>query len=291
MKRNLDWEDLRLFLAVAKAGGLAGAATATGISAATLGRRVSALEESLNVRLVEREARGYRLTAAGQELLLQAEDMDRSAQSILTWREGGSVRRRIRISAGEWTMRLLIDNLSAFWRPDRDWVPEFLADLRNRDIARRQIDIGIRNSRPKQEWLAGRKVGSVQFAAYQARTVPAGHDLGWIGLVEDDAHSPTGIWLKETHGTEAVITVNKAALALSLVRQGQVRMLLPVFVGDAYEDLVRITDPIESLTTERWLVVHHDERHRSQVREACTALARLLKQNPCLAPDFFPAPL
>ncbi len=154
MKRNIDWEDLRLFLAVAKAGGLAGAADKTGVSSATLGRRVAALEKSLDVRLVEREARGYQLTAAAHDLLRYLEDMDQTARSIDAWKEGEGLRRRIRISAGDWTARLLIDNLSSFWPPDAGWLPEILADLRNRDIARRQIDIGIRNSRPKQAWLA-----------------------------------------------------------------------------------------------------------------------------------------
>ncbi|POF34194.1 LysR family transcriptional regulator [Roseibium marinum] len=285
MKRNTDWEDLRLFLAVAKAGGLAGAAEKTGVSAATLGRRVSALEKSLNVRLVEREARGYRLTAAGRDLLLHLEDMDQAARSIATWRESGRVRRRIRISAGDWTTRLLIDNIAGFWSPGSDWVPEFLVDLRNRDVARRQIDIGVRNDRPKQAWLAGQKVGQVEHAAYQAKDVPPGGEPGWIGLVEDEAHFPTGLWLKENHGEEVDITVNNATLALSLVRKGYARTLLPTFVGDAYPDLVRITDPIESLRTERWLVMHQDERHEPAVRHAVSALARMLKQDPLLSPD------
>lgn len=285
MKRRMDWEDLRLFLAVAKAGGLAGAAEKTGLSAATLGRRVSSLERSLNVRLVEREARGYLLTQAGRELVLQLEDMDQVANSIAAWRESGRSRRRVRISAGEWTTRLLMDNVDAFWSQDADWVPEFLADPRNRDVARRQIDIGVRNRRPKQEWLAGQKVGVVGFAVYQARSLPSDADLGWIGPVEDEAHFPTGVWIKENHWDEVTITVNKASLALSLVRKGQAKMLLPMFVGEAYEDLVRVDGPIDSLQTERWLVMHQDERHEPLVRQAVTALGKFLKTDPCLNPN------
>ncbi|MES0810089.1 LysR family transcriptional regulator [Roseibium sp. SCPC15] len=284
MKRNMDWEDLRLFLAVAKAGGLAGAAQKTGVSAATLGRRVSSLERSLNVRLVEREARGYQLTSAGRELVLQLEDMDQVARSISTWRDSGRTRRRIRISAGDWTTRLLMDNVDAFWSPDADWVPEFLADPHNRDVARRQIDIGIRSRRPKQEWLAGRKTGIVRFAVYQAKCVSPENEIGWLGLIEDEAHFPTGSWIRENHGDEITITVNKAALALPLVRKGKARMLLPMFVGEAFDDLVRTTDPVDSLQTERWLVMHQDERHEPQVRQAVSALGNFLKQDPYLSP-------
>lgn len=282
MKRNLDWEDLRLFLAVANAEGLAGAATRTGVSAATLGRRVAALEKSLNVRLVEREPRGYQLTAAGRNLLLQLEEMDQIAQAIGAWRDSGQARRRVRISAGEWTMRLLIDHVDRFWSPDADWLPEFLADPRNRDVARRQIDIGVRNKRPKQEWLAGRKVGSVEFAVYQSQDVPSDVQLGWVGPVENEALFPTGLWIKEHHADDVTITVNKASLALSLVRKGQVRMLLPTFVGDAFSDLRRFSNPIEELQTERWLVMHQDERHQPELRRAISALAKVLKENPVL---------
>lgn len=282
MKRSPDWEDMRLFLAVGRAGGLSGAAENTGVSAATLGRRVASLEKSLNVRLVEREARGYVLTPAGLDLMRQLEDMDQVAGAIGAWSETGRVRRRVRISAGDWTARLLIDHISEFWSPEADWTPEFLADLRARDIARRRIDIGVRNSRPKQLWLAGLRAGTVEFAVYQASTIPPERELGWIGFIEDDAHSPTGLWLQENHGEEAAITVNKASLALSLVRHGKVKMLLPCFVGDAYPDLARVGEPVESLTTERWLVTHQDERHEPAVRGALRALAKLLKKNPVL---------
>lgn len=285
MKQSMNWDDLRLFLAVAKAGGLAGAASKTGVSAATLGRRVSALEKSLNLRLVEREARGYLLTAAGEDLVQQAADMDQVAQSIDSWRAGGPRRRRIRISAGDWTMRLLIDNVSAFWSSSSVWVPEFLTDIQMRDVARRQIDIGIRNGRPKQEWLAGQKVGQVEYAAYQARNIPATEELGWVGIVEEEGRFPTGSWIRENHGDEVEITVNKAPLALSLVRNGHVRIVLPVFVGDAYADLVRISDPIDSLQTERWVVMHQDERHEPAVREAVSAIVKLMKENPRLRLD------
>jgi len=285
MKRNLDWEDLRLFLAVANAEGLAGAAARTGVSAATLGRRVSALEQSLNIRLVEREPRGYQLTEAGRKLLLQLEEMDQIAEAISAWRDSGQARRRVRISAGEWTMRLLIDHIDQFWTPEADWVPEFLADPRNRDVARRQIDIGVRNKRPKQEWLAGRKVGIVEFAIYQSADVPEATRLGWVGPVESEALFPTGLWIKENHADDVIITVNKASLALSLVRKGHARMLLPTFVGDAFRDLRRLSEPIRELQTERWLVMHQDERHQPELRSAISALSKVLKQNPVLTPD------
>lgn len=276
---------MKLFAAVAKAGGLAGAAAKTSLSPATLGRRVEALEKALDLRLVDRGARGYTLTKSGEELLFHVQDMERAAQAVAEWRTESGARRRIRISAGEWTMALLIGHLDHFWTPESEWVPEFLADMRSRDIAHRQIDIGIRNARPAQPWLAGQKVGRVEFAPYQASHVADGVDIGWVGLVDEDGLTPTGAWLQEQHGTRLSVTVNKAMHALPLVRQGAGRMLLPTFVGDAFPDLVRVSDPVDRLATDRWLVMHQDERHEPAVRSALRAIASFLKTSPTLNTD------
>ena len=67
-----DWDDLRVFLAVARGGGLSAAARAVGCDASTVQRRMLRFEQGLGVRLFERQARGYALTQVGQELLAAA---------------------------------------------------------------------------------------------------------------------------------------------------------------------------------------------------------------------------
>ena len=69
MKSMMDWQDLRLFLAVARHEGLTGAAKETGASPATLGRRMTSLETALNMRLFHRGASGYALTPEGGAIL------------------------------------------------------------------------------------------------------------------------------------------------------------------------------------------------------------------------------
>ena len=103
MNDPLDWQTLGLFLAVVRGGGLAAGARATGLSAPTLGRRMTALEGAMGERLFERGARGYALTAAGEALLERVVAMDDAAGEIEAWRRGDRQRRRVRISAGGWT--------------------------------------------------------------------------------------------------------------------------------------------------------------------------------------------
>ena len=178
----------------------------------------------------------------------------------------------MRVSAGYWTALDLAENLGAFWSPGTGWTPEFVHCDENMDIARREIDIGIRNSRPAQPWLAGRKVGRVTFAVY-------GRDEsvdGWIGLASDARLTPSARWIAETHRDAVVARVNAPHIALALAQRGVGRTVLPTFAGDARPGLVRLSPPIEALETDQWLVAHHDGRHTSAVRTALDALGPYL---------------
>ena len=73
---SVDWDDLRLFLSVAREGGLAPAARASGCSAATLGRRMLDLERQTGRDLFQRHERGYDLTLQGRELLEQLQSVE-----------------------------------------------------------------------------------------------------------------------------------------------------------------------------------------------------------------------
>ena len=282
MKRNMSWDDVKLFLAVARAGGLADSAKATSISPATLGRRVTALENALEIRLFERGPRGYSLTEAGRDLLVLAEDMEAAGRSIETWQTNKTAVPRIRISAGAWTLQLLLSHADSIMAPDGAWLPDFLADHRRRDIARREVDIGIRSKRPEEPWLAGQRVGKVEFAVFAAKGATAEKTSGWIGLTGDESLTATARWISANHGSDVSITVNRSLFALPLVLQGKGRFLLPCFIGDAFASLERIGDPVKELQTEQWVVVHEAERHHQPLRGAIDTLSRFLKSAPLL---------
>ena len=99
---DISWDDLRLFLSVARLGGLSAATATTHLSAATLGRRVTALETQVGEPLFTRSQTGYRLTQAGEELLKRAEDVEAAMLSLTRWKEGAlgrPVEHRVTIAA------------------------------------------------------------------------------------------------------------------------------------------------------------------------------------------------
>ncbi|MEM9344533.1 MAG: LysR family transcriptional regulator [Pseudomonadota bacterium] len=268
-----DWDDLALFAAVAREGSLARAATATGLTSATLGRRMKALEDRLNRRLFQHGQAGYTLTQDGIALSEKVHRMEVAAAEITDWNEDAHKSGKVRLSAGYWTSLYLAENLTSYWSPSADWAPEFVYCDAFMDIARREIDIGIRNTRPTQPWLAGQKTGTVQHAIY-------GRDkevTGWIGPGPDTRITPSTRWVDETHGDRVVAKINAPHLSLALARQGVGRVVMPMFIGETRDGVIRLSDPIPELESEEWLVSHHDGRNAPHTRAALDALAQFLK--------------
>jgi len=269
MKDGPDWSDLRLFVAVAREGGIGRAAPVTGVSPATLSRRMRALESDLGRALFRRGPKAYALTAEGHALAAQLRPMEEAAAGLVR-----PLPQRVRISAGTWTTLDLARNIDRIWRRDADWVPEFVYCDRPLDIARREVDIGIRNRAPDQPWLAGRRVGYVDYGVYAANE---GIE-GWIGPAEGTAPVPSGLWIEATHGTDIVTRANTPIVAATLAEAGLGRVVLPTFIGESRDGLTRLGPTISDLRSEEWLVAHHEGRHLPPVRRALAALSRYLRR-------------
>lgn len=268
-KSPLDWADLELFLHVARGGGLARAALATGQSPPTLSRRMRALERALGQTLFLRHARGYDLTTAGRELLERVGGVERLVDDIRQLGGGGTL--PVHISAGTWMSRFLVHNIDPILATGARIV--ILSSESRLDIGRREAVVGLRNRRPTEAGLAGRRVARICFAAYAHRD---GAAAGW--LVHTGA-APSAQWVRDHHAADIRLEVNTPRLLLDLARQGTGRVVLPCFVGDRDPTLHRVGDRIDALTHDQWLVTHDDERKLPEVRAVIDAIASLLRQN------------
>src|ERR1700761_6160952 len=164
---ELDWEDLRFALALARHGSLSGAARALGVNHATVSRRIDRLQGAIGQLLFDRRKEGYRLTDTGQMVLDQLTRMDEAVLSLLslplTVEEGGLVRlTAARVLADGF----LIDRLGEL----RERLPttdiEMIGESRVISLARREADIAIRLGALKDSELVGRKIGEVKFGFY-----------------------------------------------------------------------------------------------------------------------------
>ena len=276
MQAIADWNDFGLFAAVARAGSLAGAADATGVSSATLSRRMAALERRVGRKLFLHGKAGYAVTGDGRDLLERVGRMETAAAEIARWRETAEGAAPVRISAGTWTSWSLARRLDRYWSREAPWRPMFLRCERDMDIARREIDIGVRNRRPEQPWLAGRRTKRVTYSVY-ARDAEV---TGWIGASDDAALTPSARWIARHHGDAIRSVANEPHLALAMAAAGIGRMVLPDFVGRGRDDVVAVDGPIAELESEEWLVAHHEARHEPPIRAALETLARILTEDP-----------
>lgn len=271
---SADWDDLRLFLAVSRLGGLSAARAATGLSPATLGRRITALEREVGVPLFKRLQTGYRLTGAGQDLFAHAEEVERAMAGVARWQEGAQTQRAVRLSAGNWTTDFLARHIGQIWTPGEPMI-EFVAANARVDIGHRAADIGIRNTRPEDPHLAGRRIGRVAFALYRARR--GGDEDSIIGLSGDTSSTPSARWLDALYGPRVRLKGNSVHAVRELIASGAGVSVLPCFVGDSDQRLVRGAPIIEELSTEQWLVAHHEERHVPAIRNLIERIAKLTR--------------
>ncbi|MEO0866631.1 MAG: LysR substrate-binding domain-containing protein [Pseudomonadota bacterium] len=197
--------------------------------------------------------------------------MEAAARDIAHWTAAQAGPPRVRISAGTWTMDFLARHLPRYGAPGL-WIPDFVNSNLDLDIERREVDIGVRNRRPEHPWLAGRRTNTVEHAAYATSDAVT----GWIGPGDDTATLPSEAWTVTHHGPDMVAVANDPQTRMALAQAGVGRVVLPTFAGDAVPGLTRVSDIIDALTSQEWLVCHQDTRHDPPIRAALDALTQVL---------------
>lgn len=271
-KTNFSWDDLQLFLFVARGKGLAEASRETGVSAPTLSRRMERLEQALGNELFQRHARGYDLTPEGRTLLSHAEEIERrilEAEDNSLRTPGKEV---VRISAGSWMSLYFTQNMSELQKPTDPFRLSLISAEHRLDIGRREAVIGLRNQKPTEPSLAVRKLGNYHFAAYAA----PGCSNGWIGVCVD---TRSARWTRSHFCDDILLEVSAPRNALDLARFGHGRVVLPCFIGDREPDLQRIGNPIEELEGEIWLVLNNGDRHKTGPRNIIDRIVALLAKD------------
>lgn len=266
---KVEWGLLHSFLHVAREGGLSGAARTTGLSIPSLSRHMTAIETSTKLRLFHRGPEGFALTNEGLRLF---ENVQAMSDCFERWQVSPDKPQQqdVKISAGNWTALFLANYFSNSWGADDIWRPIILSTLKLQDIARREVDIGVRNRCPEGNWLAGKRVGSVRYGVFQAKGC---NPSQFVGIAQSNA--PSAQWI-ERNKTVA-LRVGDATNALPFVRAGHAKMVLPLFIA-AHEADLEICEEIEELRSEQWIVFHQDRRFDSHIRAAINTVTMALEE-------------
>lgn len=283
-----DWNDARYFLAVSRFGSLSRAARRLQVQQSTVGRRLAALEESLETRLFERTSAGYVLTPAGSAFVPHAEHIEAealAAERRLMKREDG-IAGTVRVTAPQaFGFRFLVPILARLHKEQPELLVELIAENLNLNLWRREADLALRLGRPEQRQLVMRKVGALVDALYVSRgylaragAVRADRLSGHTFVDFDEAwiRRATPAWLaRELGGARCVLKVNGTLGIHAAVREGLGIGLLPCWLASGDEELVRVL-PERQMANGLWLVVHKDLRQAARIRAVSDFFVREL---------------
>ncbi len=288
MNMQANWDDLRIFLALAREGTLTTAARALNVSHPTVARRVRALEDEIGARLFDRLPDRFVPTAAGEQLLADTEAMEKAALSIGRRSAGLSdtVSGVVRLSAGEAMAALLARHLP--WLRERLVHLEFelVASHTLANLSRREADLLVREQVPDLAGIVTRKLGRVAYAVYAAKSFPLSGasralfaDQPWIGFDDDHGYMPGQQWLHERlAGRRPVIRGNNWLVLHEAARAGAGLALLPCYLGDPDPALKRIGPVVGEVFADQWLLVHRDLRALPRVRAVMDAVIDLFQR-------------
>lgn len=307
----MDWNDLRVVLALARFGSVRAAGARLGVSHSTVARRLESLEAALGARLFDRGADGYTPTTAGRRVLATAERVERDMADL----ERGVVGEDERVAGPvgvtcgeryvcEVVMAGLVDACARF--PGLE--PRVTVDGRPFDLAKREADVAVRalgRGEQPPEYLLGTRIAPVVLATYVGREHADRLDPGrggtpdrWLAfddprmvefLVSGSRFPALPTWGR-FGSLEAMVLACRAGLGLSM---------LPVYVGDREPELRRLSHPDLRHVGDLWLLCHPDLRHTGRVRAVRAAIAAAFQaeasrfegrsDSGTAGPDFAPA--
>ncbi len=272
----IDWDDVRYFLAAARGGSVRAAAKQLGVNHATVLRRIAQLEDRLGAQMFEKLPSGYRLTAAGEEVVELAHQMEASSHQLETRVLGRdqSVRGLLRVTLTPiLATHLLMPDFTDFARLHPEIEMDILASGELANLTNREADVALRVVYDRKTLplnLHGLKGPELYGGVYMSRDQLAAWRAGGADPLRWIVISGHGIpdWASggEVRTTGVPFRTTDAAAQIAAVRQGLGISTLPCFVGDADPLLARVPGTELHLYGTVWLLTQGETRKTKRVR-------------------------
>ncbi|MHB0954022.1 MAG: LysR family transcriptional regulator [Allorhizobium sp.] len=288
----MNWDDVRMFLAVARTGQILAASKRLGVNHATLSRRITALEEALQTRLLIRRTNGCEMTPEGEVFLRAAERMESemlAAQSDIG-RVDSAVAGTVRIGAPDgFGVAFLASRLGPLTRRYPDLKIQLVPVPRALSLSQREADIAITIERPQQGRLISSKLTDYTLGLYASReylaeqggpaTVEMLKDHSLVGYVEDLIYSASLNYTGEIlRNWESSFEISSAIGQTEAVRSGAGIGILHSYIARQYPELCRIL-PEVAIRRAYWTTYHESARELVRVRTVVQFLQELVDEN------------
>lgn len=291
-RASVKWDDLRVFLEVARQGSVHAAAKRLRLDHSTVCRRVGKLESLLSVKLLNRTRKGVTVRADVHELLKHIENMDVHANAledaIVRGSAGGSQLVRIATMEGL-ASQYVAHRLSLLPQFDPSVRLELVSIPQTVDLSRKEADIFLSFFNPRTPGLTSKRVGSVAMHLYcspsyvRRRGMPlmladlADHDFA--GYIEELLTIDAVRWLDELVENPRMVFCSNSILAQCNAAVGGLGIvMLPTFVASGVHGLQRLF-PDMSVQRDVWLSVRTEQTHLPRIKAVTKFLTHIFEMD------------
>lgn len=267
----MNWDDMRLFLAVARTGSISGAAKQLGVQHSTVSRRMRSLEEKLGARLIERKKTGYELTVAGENIKQSALRIEREMLGVdeaLLGKDANLVG-PLRVTAiNNMASSVLMSMFARFSEKNPQVDLHIIVSNTDASLAQREADVAIRLTNSPTDTLIAKRMLTVASTIYGSgeylnKIKQQGAEPKWIGVNCCVFHKT---WTKQycTHPSHNFYS-DDTLLTLSAIKEGLGVSYLPCFLGDTDPLLARYSEPDPQHDLGLWILLHPDLKRTARV--------------------------
>ena len=280
----MNWDDLRVVLAIAQEGTLSGAARSLRVTHSTVFRRLGAIEGNLGVRLFERFRDGYSATPAGEAAAALAGRFASEFVALERRLSGQDLRPSgtVRIATTDTICTMLMRHVPALRLAHPEIHLEITISNAMANLTRREADVALRPVPGAPETLVGRRIADVAHAIYCSTAYIARHRNGdsnsyeWVGLDDTLATTVIGRWMHgNVRDARIAVRVDGLPAARDAARAGMGVALLPCYLGDEDDGLRRLM-PATAVRSVLWLLTHNDLKRTARIRAVMDFLGTAL---------------
>lgn len=273
----MDWNGFKVFLAVARMGSLSAAAKHLSVNHSTVFRRLNALEEEMGGRLFERFQHAYQLTPLGEEVLLLAQNIEVSFDTIERHIVGQDIQPKGKVSItapNNIAYHYLPEYLSAFKKTYPEIDVNILVSNQDFNLDSREADIAIRASANPPEHLVGKMVAQIPWCVFaspqhletQSRPKKMSdlNTYSFIGASGFLASLAPFKWMEKAFANNVKVRSNDLVNMSYLAEAGQGLAFLPL--DQARQGLVNVLPLQPVVVSKLWLLTHPDLRNQARVK-------------------------
>ncbi|HKL55671.1 MAG TPA: LysR family transcriptional regulator [Roseovarius sp.] len=283
---DAQWDDLRIFLAVARAESLSGAGRVLRIDPATVGRRIARLETDLGAPLFAKSPTGYALSDAGQRLMGHAVRVEQAIEGVAEEMAGraGGMTGQIRIGAPDGAANFVLPQVCArIGEANPDLEVQIVALPRVFNLTRREADMVVAVSPPTAGRLSVQRITDYRLHLAASRRYLRAHPPitsldglkghRMVGYIQDMIFDKELDYMREAGVERVTLASNSVSVQVNWVRQGGGIGVLHDFSLPFVRGVVKLLPDSFSLTRSFYLVRHADDRRLERLNRFAAALA------------------